>query len=91
MFFYCNQIDKIANEINGQLSKLLHSWDVSESQGDLTYSPKHTVNFKDLISLQLRKTCHRLEFALLDNDNNNEITPKSFYLQLYNKNDECIR
>ena len=90
LYFYCNQIDEIANEINGQPSKLLYSWDVSESEGDLTYSPKHAVNSKHLIFLQLKKTCHHLEFALLDN-NNNEIIPKSFYLQLYNKNDECIR
>ena len=90
VYFYCNQIDDIANEINGQPSKLLYSWDVSESEGNLTYSPKHPVNSNHLIFLQLKKTCHRLEFALLDNQNN-EIIPKSFYLQLYNKNDECIR
>ena len=90
IYFYCNRIDEIANEINGQPSKLLYSWDVSESQGDLTYSPKHAVNSNHLIFLQLRKTYHRLEFALLDNQNN-EIIPKSFYLQIYNKNDECIR
>ena len=90
VYFYYNQIDEIANEINGQPSKLLYSWDVSESEGNLTYSPKHAVNSNHLIFLQLKKTCHRLEFALLDNQNN-EITPKSFYLQLYNKNDECIR
>ena len=90
IFFYCNQIDEISNEINGQPSKLLYSWDVSESQGDLTYSPKHAVNSNHLIFLQLSKTCHRLGFALLDSQNN-EIIPKSFYLQLYNKNDECIR
>ena len=90
VYFYCNQIDEIANQINGQPSKLLYSWDVSESEGDLTYSPKHAVNSSHLIFLQLRKTCHRLEFALLDNQNN-EIIPKSFYLQLYYKNDECIR
>ena len=90
LYFYCNQIDEIANEINGQPSKLLYSWDVSESEGDLTYSPEHAVNSKHLIFLQLKKTCHHLEFALLDN-NNNEIIPKSFYLQLYNKNNECIR
>ena len=84
IYFYCNQIDEISNEINGQPSKLLHSWDVSESQGDLTYNPKHAVNSNHLIFLQLSKTCHRLEFALLDSQNN-EIIPKSFYLQLYNK------
>ena len=28
IYFYCNQIDEIANEINGQPSKLLYSWDV---------------------------------------------------------------
>ena len=88
--FYCNQTDEISNEINGQSSKLLYSWDVSESQGDLTYSPKHAVNSNHLIFLQLSKTCHHLEFALLDSQNN-EIIPKSFYLQLYSKNDDCIR
>ena len=90
IYFYCNQIDEISNKINSQPSKLLYSWDVSESQGDLTYSPKHAVNYNNLIFQQLRKTCHRLEFELLDNQNN-EIIPKSFYLQLYNKNDKCIR
>ena len=90
IYFYCHQIDEIANEINGQPSKLLYSWDVSESQGDLTYSPKHAVNSNHLIFIQLRKTCHRLEFALLHNQNN-EIIPILFYLQLYNKNDECIQ
>ena len=90
IYFYCNQIDEKANEINGQPSKLLYSWDVSESEGDLTYSPKHAFNSSHLIFLQLRKTCHRLEFALLDNQKK-EIIPKSFYLQLHNKNDECIR
>ena len=86
IYFYCDQIDQISNEINGQPSKLLCSWDVSESQGDLIYSP--TVNSNHF--LQLSKTCHRLEVALVDSQNN-EIIPKSFYLQLYNKNDECIR
>ena len=90
VYFYCNQIDETANDINGQPSKLLYSWDVSESEGNLTYSPIHAVNSNHLIFLQLKKNCHRLEFALLDNQNN-EVTPKSFYLQLYNKNDECIR
>ena len=90
IYFYCNQIYEISNEINGEPSRLLCSWDVSESQGDLPYSPKDAVNSNRLIFLQLSKTCHRLEFALLDNQNN-EIIPKSFYLQLYSKNDECIR
>ena len=76
IYFY-----EISNEINGQPSKLLYSWDVSESQGDLTYSPKHAVISNHLIFLQLSKTCHRLEFALIDSQNN-EIIPKSFYLQL---------
>ena len=53
VYFYCNQIDEIANEINGQPSKLLYSWDVSESQGDLTFSPKQGVNSNHLIFLQL--------------------------------------
>ena len=82
IYFYCNQVDEISNEINGQPSKLLYTWDVSESQGDLTYSPKHAVNSNHLIFLLLSKTCHHLEFALLDNQKN-EIIPKSFYLQLY--------
>ena len=90
VYFYCNQIDEIANEINGQPSKLSYSWDVSESEGNLTYSSKYAVNSNHLIFLQLKKTCHRLEFALLDNQNR-EIIPKSFYLQLYNKNDEYIQ
>ena len=90
IYFYCNQIDEISNEIDAQPSKLLYSWEVSESQGDLTYNPKHIVNSNHLIFLQLNKTCHCLEFVLLDNQHK-EIIPKSFYFQLYNKNDECTR
>ena len=40
IYFYCNQVDEISNEINGQPSKLLYTWDVSESQGDLTKKTK---------------------------------------------------
>ena len=32
IYFYCNQIDEISNEIDGQPSKLLYSWEVSETQ-----------------------------------------------------------
>ena len=90
IYFYCNQIDDISNEIDGQPSKLLCFWEVSETQGDLTYTPKHMVHSNHLIFLRLNKArCHRLEFALLDNQHNDKI-PKSFYFQLYNENDECI-
>ena len=68
IYFYCNQIDELLNEIDGQPSKLLYSWEVSESQGELTYTPKHMVYSNHLIFLFLNKTCcHHLEFALLDN------------------------
>ena len=78
IYFYCPQINETSNEIDGQPSKLLCSWNVDESQRDLTFS------FDHLIFLPLKKETHCLEFMLLD-DHNNEIIPESFYLQLYNK------
>ena len=47
-------------------------------------SPNH------LIFLPLKKETLSLEFVLLD-DQKGEIIPESFYLQVYNKEDECIR
>ena len=76
--FYCPQINETSNEIDGQPSKLLCSWNVGESQRDLTFS------FDHLIFLPLKKETHCLEFMLLD-DHNSEIIPESFYLQIYNK------
>ena len=78
--FYCHQIDELSNEIDGQPSTLLYSWDVLNSQRDLTYSSSSN----PLIFLQLKGACHHLKFALLD-DQNNKVIPESFYFQLYNK------
>ena len=56
IYFYISQVDQISNKINSQTSKLLYSWDVSESQRDLIYSPKHGLNSNHSIFLQLSKT-----------------------------------
>lgn len=83
IYFYCRQINDISNEIDGQPSTLLCSLNVNE-QEKLTFSPNH------LIFLPLKKETLSLEFVLLD-DQKGEIIPESFYLQVYNKEDECIR
>ena len=77
LYFYSPQINETSNEIDGQPSTLLYSWNVDKP--DLTFSSNH------LIFLPLKKDIVRhLEFILLD-ENNSEIIPKSFYFQLYNK------
>ena len=74
---HCRQINKVKNGLDGQPSGLLTSMHVSNYYA--TFPPAH------LIFLELEDMCHQhLDFKILD-ENNNEIIPMTFYLQLLNK------
>ena len=73
---HCRQINKVKNELDGQPSSLLASMLVSNYK--TTFSPIH------LVFLELETHQQHLDFKILD-ENNNEIIPKTFYLQLLNK------
>ena len=74
---HCRQINKVKNELDGQPSSLLAFTHVSNYQA--TFSPTH------LVFLELDNTHrHHLDFKILD-ENNNEVIPRTFYLQLLNK------
>ena len=73
---HCRQINKVKNELDGQPSSLLTSTHVSNYY--TTFSPAH------LIFLELEDIHQHLDFKILD-ENNNEISPMKFYLQLLNK------
>ena len=74
---HCKQINKVKNELDGQPSSLLASMYVSNYKA--TFSPMH------LVFLELDNTHrHHLDFKILD-ENNNEVIPRTFYLQLLNK------
>ena len=70
------QISKIKNELDGQPSHLLAPMHVSNYKA--TFSPVH------LVTLELDTDRPYLDFKILD-ENNNEVIPKTFYLQLLNK------
>ena len=74
---HCKQVNKVKNELDGQPSNLLVYMHVSNYNA--TFSPMH------LVFLELEGT-HRphLNFKILD-ENNNEVIPRTFYLQLLNK------
>ena len=74
---HCKQVNKVKNELDGQPSNLLVYMQVSNYNA--TFSPMH------LVFLELEGT-HRphLNFKILD-ENNNEVIPRTFYLQLLNK------
>ena len=74
--FLCNQINKFKNELDGQPSSLLVRMQVSNYEA--TFSPMH------LVFLELGTHRHHLDFKILD-ENNNEVIPRTFYLQLLNK------
>ena len=78
---HCKQINKVKNELDGQPSSLLVSMHVSNYKA--TFSPIH------LVFLELDIDQPHLDFKILD-ENNNEVIPRTFYLQLLNKN-EYIR
>ena len=70
------QINKVKNELDGQLSGLLASMHVSNYKA--AFSPIH------LVFLELDIDWPHLDFKILD-ENNNEVIPSTFYLQLLNK------
>ena len=74
---HCKQVNKVKNELDEQPSNLLVYMHVSNYNA--TFSPMH------LVFLELEGT-HRphLNFKILD-ENNNEVIPRTFYLQLLNK------
>ena len=73
---HCKQINKIKNELDDQPSSLLASMHVSNYKA--IFSPIH------LVSLELDTDRPHLDFEILD-INNSEVIPKTFYLQLLNK------
>ena len=73
---HCKQINKVKNELDGQPSSLLASMHVSNYKA--TFSPVH------LVFLELDAHRNRLDFKILD-ENNNEVIQRTFYLQLLNK------
>ena len=76
LLLHCKQINKVKNELDGQPSNLLASMHVFNY--NTTYSPTH------LVFLELDIYQPHLDFKILD-ENNNEVIPKTFYLQLLNK------
>ena len=76
MSLYCKQINKVKNEWDGQPSSLLARMHISNYKA--TFSP---VN---LVFLELDTDQPHLDFKILD-ENNNEVIPRTFYLQLLNK------
>ena len=73
---HCKQINKVKNELDGQPSSLLASMHVSNYKA--TFSPMN------LVFLELDTHRPHLDFKILD-ENNNEVIPRTFYLQLLNK------
>ena len=73
---HCKQINKIKNELDGQLSSLLARMHVSNYKA--TFSLIH------LAFLELDMDQPHLDFKILD-ENNNEVISKTFYLQLLTK------
>ena len=73
---HCKQINKVKNELDGQPSYLLARMNVSNHKA--SFSPMH------LVFLELAAHRNNLAFKILD-ENSNEIIPRTFYLQLLNK------
>ena len=73
---HCKQINKVKNELDGQPSRLLASMHVFNYNA--TLSPNH------LVFLELDIYQPHLDFKIRD-ENNNDIIPRTFYLQLLNK------
>ena len=72
---HCKQINKVKNELDGQPSSLLASMHVSNYKA--AFSPVH------LVFLKLDIDKPHLDFKILG-ENNNEVIPRTFYLQLLN-------
>ena len=73
---HCKQINRVKNELDGQRSGLLISRHVLNCSANLF--PVH------LVFLELEGIHQQIDFKILD-ENNNEIFPRTFYLQLLNK------
>ena len=73
---HCKQINKVKNGLDGQPSSLLAFMHVSNN--------KSTFSIMHLIFLELDTHRHHRDFKILD-ENNNEVIPMTFYLQLLNK------
>ena len=73
---HSKQINKVKNQLDGQSSSLLASMYLSDYKS--TFSTMH------LVFLELDMHRQHLDFKILD-ENNNEAIPKTFYLQLLNK------
>ena len=73
---HCKQINKVKNELDGQRSSLLAGMHVSNYKA--TFSPIH------LVFLELDIDQPYIDFKILD-ENNSEVIPRTFYLQLLNK------
>ena len=73
---HCKQINKVKNELDCQPSSLLASMQISNYM--VTFSPMH------LVFLQLNRYRNHLDFKILE-ENNNEVIPRTFFLQLLNK------
>ena len=74
---HCKQINKVKNELDGQSSSLLASMHVFNHNA--SFSPA------DLAFLELEDIYQpHLDFKVLD-ENSNEVIPRTFYLQLLNK------
>ena len=74
---HCKQINKVKNELDGQPSSLLASMHVSNYKA--TFSPIH------LVFLELDIDQPHLDFKILIDENNNEVIPRTLYLQILNK------
>ena len=72
----CKQIKKVDNKLDGQPSHFLASMNVSNNKA--TFSQIH-LDFPELGIYQ-----PHLNFKILD-ENNNEVIPRTFYLQLLHK------
>ena len=73
---HCKQINKLKNELDDQSSSLLNRMHVSNY--------KATLSLIHLVFLELDTHRPHLDFKILD-ENNNEVIPRTFYLQLLNK------
>ena len=75
---HCKQINKVKNELDGQPSSLLTCMHVSNYKATFSLFPMH------LVFLELDTHRPQLDFKILD-ENNNEVIPRTLYLQILNK------
>ena len=73
---HCKQINKVKNRLDGQPSSFWVSMHVFNCNA--SFSPVH------LVFLELDIDQPHLDFKILD-ENNNEVIPRTFYLQLLNE------